>query len=422
LAQDGIVSPAGDLPEARVHGYRIAFTRNGAFVVGRDGAWLFDCGLGFATPDWKDWGTQLRRSSPEDSWRRQDNGVLVFRGSLYDTNRNRWFAVTEEVSITPAGLGFACEVRPAMKQKLLGFGLVLHCPVRRGVEGQARFWPGVTDIVLPKEKGVPFLGAAQGRGAEIALGSAGHFGLAGDRGIAWSVSDDRAWELNTFRLIGWDTSTTAGLDKGEAARFSFHLVLAPYPSLAMDEQGNVRCSVGAFGRMTVTDGRRRLLEGGLALAGKQPDWLCSYSEPGDMSETEVRTVAQRGKQKLVCRVALARAEAGTAANFAVQGGSKDDANYRPEFAAVVPVSLLAGPAVPAVTATGEPRPGGVVLTYKDGLLLHLGGPGTWAIEEQEVAGVKCCLLRTALKDGGDGVASALIDIRAERQQKARDSK
>lgn len=76
---DRFIVPEDDLPEAMVNGHRVAFTRNGAFAVSKDGRWLFDGGLSYATPGRVEWGTQVRRSGTRDRWQLEgkDKRVLL---------------------------------------------------------------------------------------------------------------------------------------------------------------------------------------------------------------------------------------------------------------------------------------------------------------------------------------------------------
>lgn len=227
MADDGFFLPDDDLPEARVGAYRVAFLRNGTFAVARDGRWLLDGGLGFATPGWAEWGTQVRRSAAGDSWESADEGkTLVTRGTMFDIKRKPRFRLVQRASLIPNGLRFEYVITPLESKPLLGLGLVLHFPIAETKGGIVKFPPADRQSVLPAEQKKPGVASAKSPSMTLDLGEGRQVSVTMERPAAWAVTDDRTWNEEMFRFIGWDAEATAAAARGETARLKFDLMLA----------------------------------------------------------------------------------------------------------------------------------------------------------------------------------------------------
>ena len=282
-----------ELPEARVAGWRIAFTRNGTPVVGRDGRWLFDAGLNYAMPGWKEWGTQVRRSSHEDGWKKRGDS-LVFHGTLHDTDRTPRFRFTETVTLLPYGLRFNYEISPLEKRRLKEFGICLHLPVAHNRGSLADFWPGLEGLQFPNKNRKGVLLKSTGRGAVIRGAEGMRVGLVFPKAVRWRTLDDRRWELNTFRVLGLDATAVRQLREGKTARLTYDLVLGekPYPSAGT---GAFTLETGPYGQLAIysADGRRRIA-GGVYDTHEGRRWMGKSARP------EAGVVAESDGQPKLC--------------------------------------------------------------------------------------------------------------------------
>jgi len=231
-AEDGFVFSDDDLPEARIAGHRIAFTRNGAIMVALNGHWLFGVGLGYTTTNWSEWGTQVRRAHARDSWEPEGPAGKGMRteGTLFDSNRVPHFKFVQRARLIPGGLRLEYEVTPLEARKVKGFGIVVQCPVAETLPARFDFWPGFVGLALPEKQKQAVLINTRSRAAVLHLAGGPRAAVVGDRELAWSVYDDRTWHLNVFRLVGWDAKATATLSQGRSATFICDLLLSRFTS------------------------------------------------------------------------------------------------------------------------------------------------------------------------------------------------
>ena len=260
---DQFVLSEDDLPEAVVGEYRVAFSRNGAITIAREGKWLFDAGVGYMVSGWSEWGTQIRRSSPTDGWSVEGNGdALVFKGTMFDTKNTPRFTFSQRVGLINAGLRVHCTLTPNDKRPIEAAGLVAHCPVELHGGGAIEFLPGLSRVELPKLEGTSLIGTSKGRMA--AISSDGPVAsMLGRSSLQWQLFDDRAWNLNTFRVLGWDESLAKKLSLGESAEFEYEILLGDNARERVDV-GDMKCALGPVGWTTVFVAGQARLRGGPA--------------------------------------------------------------------------------------------------------------------------------------------------------------
>jgi hypothetical protein len=262
-AADQFVLSEDDLPEAVAGEYRVAFTRNGAITIAREGKWLFDAGLGYMVSGWSEWGTQIRRSSPTDGWTVEGNGeALLFKGTLFDTGSKPRFTFSQRVEIIPGGLRVNYTMTANDKRPIEAAGLAAHMPAELYGGGAVEFRPGLSHMGLPKLAGKSVMGAANGRMA-VLLGGDAIAGFLGHTSLRWQLLDDREWNLNTFRIIGWDETFAAKLSLGGPAEFGCDILLG---DMARERAvvGEVECVLDAVGWAAVSVAGQARLRGGLA--------------------------------------------------------------------------------------------------------------------------------------------------------------
>jgi hypothetical protein len=263
-ATDHFVLSDADLPEAVIGECRVAFTRNGAVSVARGDKWLFDAGLGYMVGAWSEWGTQVRRASPTDGWKSDENGaVLVFKGTLFDTNRVPRFHFTQRVSLIDGGIRLRYLVTAPEKRPIEAFGLVAHFPGDLHAGREIELWPGLKRLTLPKVAVDPLLGATETWAAGLFDGAAPLATFVARDRMQWQAFDDRAWNLSTFRLIGWDTAAAPKLAAGEPAEIEFDLLLGD----SIRERvaaGDVNAALYPLGWAVISVAGQPRLRGGVA--------------------------------------------------------------------------------------------------------------------------------------------------------------
>jgi hypothetical protein len=228
FAQDGFQVPDGDLPEARVGQYRVAFTRSGAAMTECNGQWLFDSGLVFWTKSWADWGTQIRRAKDSDGWTpaSDDGQSLGFHGTLFNYNSNPKFTFQQEVKIIPGGLRFHYTVTPSgsSPSDLKGVGVAVQLPVRLAGGGTVAL--AEKTVKLPSDKGGVSLGSGATNDLKISLTSGAAISCVVERPLSWSITDQRTYKNPTFSLFASDKEAVAALNQGKPAEIAFDLMLA----------------------------------------------------------------------------------------------------------------------------------------------------------------------------------------------------
>lgn len=269
--------PADDLPSTVIGAYRVDFTRNGAFVVSKDGHCLFDGGLVYANPDWSEWGTQIRRSDDADSWEPdavQKATKLLVRGTLSDFNRNARFTFVEGVEVVPGGLRLSYRVTPSAKRDIGAFGVALHFPVAETVGAKAVFSPGFGSAPMPEVLGQASLYTGPARVATVLVSDEPRVMVAASGTVGWTLLDYRTWGVNAYWLIGADYGAAQALGRGETASFSFNVWLgrAAGREVAL---GTARCKVNPYAGLSVDALDGRIVEGGLAFDGENLTWLHS---------------------------------------------------------------------------------------------------------------------------------------------------
>lgn len=283
---DQFILTDGDLPEASISQYRVAFTRNGAVNLAKDGKWLMDAGLGYMLSEWSEWGTQIRRSSATDGWTVEGNGEsLLFKGTLYDINRNPHFTFTERVTLIPGGLRFEYSVTSNDKRAIENAGIIVNMPTEVHGGSVIDFRPGLAHIELPK-----LLGKAVMSGSNAAMAIVSRDGPVAaflcPSTMRWLLMDDRTWNLNTFRFIAWSQDFADKLSAGESAEFQYDLLL---DELVREraEASNVTCTIDPVGWAEVFSGQLKL-RGGPASA---VDGKLTFARGGTGEQAEAEAFA-----------------------------------------------------------------------------------------------------------------------------------
>lgn len=337
--------PEGDLPSAIVNGYEVAFTRNGSFVVGKDGRWLFDGGLCFADAGWKTWGTQIRRSEADDDWRLAADDLLLFEGTLSDENRRPWFKFEQQVAPIANGLRFRYEVTPNRRRTgVREFGLVFHLPAKKFAGGEVGFWPGFSVVPLAAEMGEPHLiGPVDARGAEWACDGARAFSAVGQGEWQWFLFDDRNWELNLFRLFGRIPSLATPLRRGDTVSLEFDLLLGADKEEFLPQPPG-RWILDRYGRTAFLLDGRKMIEGGVYLGEAADRWLFADVVPaGDLVRTEdgiieCSQVVDLGDHSAESQVAVRAKGEEVVISSRIVGEGKPEKGMAAGFSLAVPVA------------------------------------------------------------------------------------
>ena len=418
-ADDKFVVPENDLPEALVHGRRVAFTRNGAVVVAKEERWLFDLGLNYATPGWQEWGTQIRRSDVKDMWQAdpQTPDLLTTRGSLFSINSDKRFQFSQQSRIVPGGLQLNYDIVPLTKQTLEGFGLVCHLPVAETPKAKVVMWPGFSEVVLPEQNDDAVLANVTARAAVLYVSGKPRCAFIGRRGMAWSVYDDRKWRLNLFRIVARDPALLEPLNRGESARFSAELLLgeAAVHTIPL-ERGH--CEVDRYGRLALFTPTGKLLEGGVASGGSSVQWLYETAEPAsEMNDTlpvepfQAHGKGVLGEKAVTYDVEAAEEETTVKTTFRFRGvlDAQERDSIKATFA--IPQVRLVGPPEPALLnkpkdeamAAEESVFGhAMTATSEQGVILTLESQTPWELQTLDVEGTPCFVLTAEARRGEDG--------------------
>ena len=429
VSKGKFVVPEDDLPSIVVAGCRVAFTRNGAFAVAKDGAWLFDGGLSYAMPGWNEWGTQIRRSAAED-WRDHSEGVLVLGGTLFDFNGKKRFTFLQRVCPIPDGLRFAYEVTPLEKRKPEVFGFTLHFPVARASSGSIAFWPGFGTEALPASYGKAVLCTGNARGAEVHVADRAQITVVAERRISWRLLDERKWQLNTFRLEAWDEGFTAPLSRGETISFSFDLVLNGTTPATLPF-GPALCDLDEHGRLAVWAAHDKVLEGGLYHDACPSGW---FFESAQMTVSAITS-----SEKEVLQSAGRILVAGTATDYEVRA-AVDSKSLTLIFRALpaggavfttVPKVRFAFPcktlvawskrdSIPGESGSDQKALQQMVgFVLQNGIQVQLFAKSAWTFSKERLGAEECYLLTIPTSGVGDDSAEARVQVRVEAVEEVR---
>lgn len=420
------IVPEDDLPSAIVNGCQVVFTPNGAFAVAKDGRWFCDGGLSYATPGWTEWGTQVRRSHPQDTWHLegQDARVLVTRGTLFDWRRTERFRFTQRAEIISDGLRFEYDITPLARQAQ-EFGLTLHFPVRQMANACVVFPPGLQATVLPEEFGTGALRQATATVAEVYGAGEARVAVVGPRAMTWQLLDDRAWNECTFRIVGRDPTLAGPLNEGKSVSFSFELLLGDAIAHSIP-LGAGRCEIDRYGRLAVWSAAEKLIEGGLVLDGSSPEWLYELAQPSlsRVQETadEALTLSGTvllGKNWATYDVMAVRDKESVAVTYAV---SRLPGSSKPEDIAVAFVfpGSSAGSRIEAQASTsrppqsmGEDLQGNspryvATVAYREGLELKLVSTCPWDSRNMTIDDEPLSVLATRTRHRENGIEEAQI--------------
>lgn len=404
-----------DLPGLAVEDCHVAFTRNGALSVEKNGVWLFDTGLGYAAAGWKEWGTQVRRSAKQDGWTAADDGkTIVTHGTMFDINSAPRFRIVQKAVLIPNGVHLEYEVTPIGKQSADGMGIVIHCPVREMASAQMEFWPGLQTVQLPAGYGQTGLASTAARAASLSLSGKPLAAFVWQKDVAWSLFDERAWNLNSFQLAGWDDKAAEAIRQNETARFAFDLLLGEGVR-KQASAGPLCCSVDPYGRVTAHLSGSLLIEGGLRSSPGGPWLLDGASSPVLLSDVPLEQlkgvmnaqscdVRQEGDSiVLTCRW---------------KEGVPDDTGLPARLAFVAS-------AQPARART-DAAPGEPVETEGGTLLLSCGGNRTielradddWMVSKRPGTGQELTVAALSPFPDAQGICTAVIRIRLRAETSA----
>jgi len=422
------LAPADDLPAAMVGSYRIAFTRNGAFIVSSGGRWLFDGGLQYATADPSEWGTQIRRFGAKDASRldEKNDRLMVTDGTLLDNNGAPRFRFTQRTKIIPGGLSLSYEIMSLEKRPLREFGIALHVPAAESNDCQASFWPGFLDASLPRRFDPSVRQEADGRACVFQVWSGSRGAVVGHRVLAWKVGDDRESQPNVYALTGRDDALAAQLAEGKTVTFSFDVLLgnAAARTVSLDEG---YCDVDRYGRLVVRDFPYKFIEGGLMLPGSPIRWLCAKSDP-DYENPQTgneRAVAASGivdvnAHKCDYEVKLSALERGVLAVYRVRPVQAETAeDNTPDFQVGFAVLRRGGAAPPTLNMPASPGPDPLPGTHEAyAAILDCTGETTvemrsdnpWTLSEARCDGGDCFVLSTRMRKMEGGAYEAPIRI------------
>ena len=222
--------PKRGLPRVKIGQVDVIFMPNGSFVASRDAVYFMDGGLGFAGRDYKRWGDQIRGVLPPDGFHPPgpdgDGMALTFSGTLRDADREAVFRFQEEVSVQANSLRFDYTVKPIESIPLARLGVTFHFPIRRWSGKRLEFLPGSRDMAfqpqLVERKPDGFAGGALARCLVAGRDTPYEVAISLDRPRRWTLLDDRAWELNTYRALFTCPVAKRVLDEA-GAQFSYEL-------------------------------------------------------------------------------------------------------------------------------------------------------------------------------------------------------
>ena len=426
-----IRTPEDDLPSAALGDCRVDFTRNGAFVVSTNRRYLFDGGLIYATPQWTEWGPQIWRSAPDDSWALDsEHGTrLVTHGTLFDFRGNQRFTFAEQAETGPGALQLSYQITPLAGGELAKFGVVLHFPIAETAGAEATFWPGFRRQIMPAEFKEEALASGSARGVVIRVAGDPRAAVIGRGSMNWTLHDDRKWELNTFRLMGGDPAVEQALSSGKPASLSFEVLLGDAVAQRVP-LGAGQCETDRYGRIALVASGRRIAEGGLAWKGEPLRWLHESSTPfvpptpGPASRMTY-TVTDDSGSELICSLGT-RSEAGSGltASYTARRPKAQEATREIELILAVPVSETVStprlqdlPGSPVGPASSGSRPRyAIQVAYRDGHVLELAAGQPWRTGNATVSDVECYLLcvPTETTEGEDLRASLVLHLAREQ--------
>jgi len=415
-----LVVPGDDLPYAVTGGYRIDFTRNGAFVVSRDGHYLFDGGLVYTSPDWKEWGTQIRKSDDVDSWQTdplENAPKLQVHGTLFDFNRNARFTFAESAEVIPGGLRLSYGITPLEKRQIGAFGVTLHFPVAETADARAVFSPGLDSVAMPKDLEGATIYSGTARAATVAVAAKPRVMVAGSGSIGWRLLDYRTWGVNAYWLVGMDSALRQPLSRGETASFTFDVWLgdAAAHRIAL---GPAWCVADPYGGIAIEAGGERIAAGGLAGEGEQLKWIHATARaevPGGDADAEASGQSGSTQGPLGYDVKLAR-EPDNAVLVTYKMHRLDDAKGDCRARLTLAIPMPKAPSSPPEHSTGVeggvPASGGsaapaaqrvLQVVCRDGRVLTVEAADALSTSRAQVNGTDCSLASVPIRSPeGDG--------------------
>lgn len=437
-AGDRFMLPEDDLPSAVVAGHTVAFTRNGAFAVAKDGRWLFDGGLTYAMPGWQEWGTQIRRSDHKDTWRFDDSaaqGQLSIHGTLFDDKRVERFKFVQDVMLIPGGLRFSYEVTPLEARRVREFGLTFHFPMAETTDAEIEFWPGFRRTALPQRYGRAQFFNASARAVALYVSGGPRVVAVASGEMKWNWLDERAWQLDRFRFVGWDEGLTVCLSRGETIVFSFEVLLGA-PAWQTFPLGPSVGEMDRYGRIAVRAAGRKVVEGGLGLGGGPPVWMFWHSRPAVAPQAEAEDgvlptsgMCLIGGREMAYEVQVTRQLGHATVTYRVRRA--DDESLPPGirliFAAPVPEVMSVSAHTEAAsgkqdTVAGTDEEGGfqhvVVLVHRSKIILELRADAPWAVDKCKIDGTQCHVFSVPTSSPDAGTQEATVQIEVSVPQEA----
>ena len=423
-----IIAPEDDLPGATIDGYRIDFTPNGAIVVSRDGTGLFDGGLVYAMPGWKEWGTQIRKSGRQDRWELhpEDPTSLLSHGTLFDFSGKERFRFTQRTAVISGGVRLSYNITPLAKRELGTFGLVLRFPVLQTKGARAGFWPGFAEPVLPQNLKSASLYRGNARGAYVSIAGRPRVQAVAGKRLQWTLLDDRRWQMNTYRFIGSDRGLTTALSKGEKVDFTFDILLGDRACKDLP-LGKGRLTIDPYGRIAVHASGKKLAEGGLEVQARPRGWLYETARPTatmldgrGTSGACASGIANGLGTELAYDVQVAVENEQALLTFGVHKAKDETQKGGIRFALAIPASEVealptttaskAAPAPDAPVSEKEPGEHRIVVAFQNGLALELEAETSWEIGKTKISGQECLLLSVPTSEVGENGQKAAVRV------------
>jgi hypothetical protein len=409
-----LVLPAHDLPYALVDGYRVDFTRNGAFMVSRDGHCLFDGGLVYSRPDWKEWGTQIRKASADDTWEAVpgDDTKLKTRGTLYDVKGNPRFSFVQQTKVVPGGLRISYEVTPLARHVISTCGVTFHFPVPQTQSAEVAYWPGFGTAVMPETLDGWDIDRDSARGATVFVAGSPRVSVVGGRKIDWQLRDYRQWNVNAYWLTGSDDELLRAQNRGQKGSLSFEM---RFGSAVCQHTavGAALCEADAYGRTAIYLAGEKVAEGGLAWDGPEVEWLHESATPAGTPAWHCVSSDASGRT-VDFGVELAAGQLYSASlRYAVPDTGSTPLPHPLQFVLAVPTRDV--PSKPAVEELPPGEDGAQMYAVK--VPLRQGGPLTlharspWSVRSGFAAGDDCYLMcvPTSPEPNGNAVVSVEIE-------------
>lgn len=412
----GFVLTADDLPTARVSGYQVVFTRNGAFVLGKEGRWLLDGGIGFATPGWEQWGTQIRRSGHEDHWSHTEGqpDKLTFSGTLFDKVRNARFYFDQEVTRIAGGLRFEYRVRPLQPMRIAEFGIFCHFPVREHRKGNLDFWPGFDRAAFSKAMDNPVVFSGAARAAVVHNEADALAAIVGSGRENWFVFDDRKWELNVFRSYRRCPDAASRLSKGEAAEIRFDLLLGSGIASALPMgNGDFEVRLDRYGHAAVWRHSAKMCEIGIVSgsgAESSVSWLHENSEPAGTPSASggegQPSISYRTHGEKPLDVTITKRSLGDRVEMLFQAVPMDPENSPESLAVTVAVPRIVVERPPRAVSGGEngdaDLPNSATIPLKEGRFIVLRSEAPWQVSAAPRAWGRSHMLTAEMGKSEDG--------------------